>query len=192
MIMDNYQIKRFAKSRYKYEVRRLRRREQFIRREKMAAALASVDSKSFWQQVHRVNKSKSCTPASSVDGVAGADHISHLFSTKLRGILNSQDACGRDVSLLSSLSSSLSVDDLVGISISEECVDFRGDQLIHALPAIRSFASLLFTAILRHGYMPEQLRNYILVPIPKANKDPANSDSYHPISLASGLHEQSS
>ena len=70
----------------------------------MAAALASVDSKSFWQQVHRVNKSKSCTPASSVDGVSGADPcISHLFSTKLHGILNSQDACGRD-SLLSSLS----------------------------------------------------------------------------------------
>ena len=167
----------------------------------MAAALASFDSKSFWQQVHRVNKSKSCTPASSVDGVSGADHISHLFSTKLRGILNSQDACGRD-SLLSSLSSSLSVDDLVGISISEECVDgafahlkcgksdgsgIVSDHLIHALPAIRSFVSLLFTAILRHGYMPEQLRNCILVPIPKANKDPAISDSYRPISLASAL-----
>ena len=50
-----HQIKRFAKSRYKYEVRHLRCREQFIRREKMAAALASFDSKSFWQQVHRVN-----------------------------------------------------------------------------------------------------------------------------------------
>ena len=35
--------------------------------------------------------------------------------------------------------------------------------------------------------MPEQLRNCILVPIPKANKDPANSDSYRPISLASSL-----
>ena len=53
----------------------------------MAAALASADSKSFWQQVHRVNKSKSSIPASSVDGVSGADHISHLFSTKLSGIL---------------------------------------------------------------------------------------------------------
>ena len=35
--------------------------------------------------------------------------------------------------------------------------------------------------------MPEQLRNCILVPIPKANKDPANSDSYRPISLDSAL-----
>ena len=89
-----HQIRRSTKSRFKYEVRCLRRREQFIRREKMAAALASADSKSFWQQVHRVNKSKSSIPASSVDGVSGADHISLLFSNKLRGILNSQHACG--------------------------------------------------------------------------------------------------
>ena len=109
----------------------------------MAAALASADSKSFWQQVHRVNKSKSSIPASSVDGVSGADHISHLFSTKLRGILLYQPSAAL---------------------------------LLRCL-----------TVILRHGYMPEQLRNCILVPIPKANKDPANSDSYHPISLASAL-----
>ena len=34
----------------------------------MAAALAN--SKSFWQQVHRVNKSKSSTPATSVDYIS--------------------------------------------------------------------------------------------------------------------------
>ena len=64
--------------------------------------------------------------------------------------------------------------------------------MMSRLPEIKpeacdSFIASLFTAILRHGYMPEQLRNCILVPIPKANKDPANSDSYHPISLASAL-----
>ena len=81
---------------------------------------------------------------------------------KLRGILNSQDACGRD-SLLSSLSSSLSVDDLVGISISEECVDgafahlkcgksdgsgIVSDHLIHALAS--SYSQLCFFAIYGH------------------------------------------
>ena len=65
-------VKRSAKSRFKYEVRSLRQREQFIRREKTAAALAN--SNSFWQQVHRVNKSKSSTPATSVDGISGNDY----------------------------------------------------------------------------------------------------------------------
>ena len=131
----------------------------------MASPLVSADSKSFWQQVHWVNKSKSSIPTLSVDGVSSADHISHLFSTKLHGILNLQHACGRD-SLLTSLSSSLSAVDLDSFSVSEECVDgafahlkcgksdgsaILSDHLIHALPAIRSFVASLFTAILRHG-----------------------------------------
>ena len=61
------------------------------------------------------------------------------------------------------------------------------DHLIHALPAVRRSLALLFTSILRHGYMPKPLRNCILVPISKANKDSSNSDNYRPISLAPTL-----
>ena len=82
-------VKRAAKSRYKYEVRRLRRRDQYIRREKMAAALALHNSNSFWHQVRCVNKSQRTSPGPSVDGVSGAQSISQLFSAKLHGILNS-------------------------------------------------------------------------------------------------------
>ena len=85
-----HQIKKFSRLHYKYEVRRLRHREEFIRREKMAAALASSNSKSSWQQVHRVNKSNKPPPASFVDGVSGSNHISQLFSSKLESLLNSQ------------------------------------------------------------------------------------------------------
>jgi len=57
-------IKRNAKSRYMYKVRCLKCCEQFIRRQKIAAALASSNSNSFWQQVHHVNKSKKPVPVS--------------------------------------------------------------------------------------------------------------------------------
>ena len=89
-----HQIKRSSKSRYKYEVRRLKCREQFC--EKMAAALASSNSKSFWQQVHRVNKSNKPPPVPSVDGVSGSNHISQLFFSKLERLLNSQPSTGCD------------------------------------------------------------------------------------------------
>ena len=116
-----HQIKKSSRSRYKYEVRRLRRHEEFIRREKMAPALASSNSKRFWQQVHCGNKSNKPFPASSVDGVSGSSHISQLFSSKLERLLNSQPSTGCD-SLHPSLLSSLSADDLKAVSISEECV----------------------------------------------------------------------
>ena len=116
-----HQIKRAAKSRYKYEVRRLTCRAQYIRREKMAAALASHNSNSFWHQVHCVNHSKRTSPVSAVDGVSGAQSISQLFFAKLHGILKSRDCFEHD-SLLQGLASSLSSDDLALSSFSVECV----------------------------------------------------------------------
>ena len=91
-----HQIKKSAKSRYKYEVRRLKRREQFIRRQKLAEALANSNPKNFWQQVHRVNKSRKSSPVSTVDGSTGSQHIAQLFSSKFRTILTSCDTLGRD------------------------------------------------------------------------------------------------
>ena len=199
--LDPHQLKRSSRSRYKYEVRRLKRREQFLRRQKMAAALASSNSRSFWQQVHHVNKSKKPSLVSCVDGISGADNISQLFSAKLSDTLNSHDSCSRD-SLHLPLTSSLSAADLDLISVSIDCVvdafshlksgksdgtSLISDHLIHVLPAVCSSVATLFTAILRHGYMPEQLRDCILVPIPKGNKYPAFSDNNRPIVLAPTL-----
>lgn len=96
-----------AKSRYKYEVRRLQRCEHFIRREKLAASIRSSDPKRFWKLVHCINKSKSAASASSVDGLSSSDQISQLFSVNLQDILNTQESQGRD-SMLSSLLATLS------------------------------------------------------------------------------------
>ena len=85
-----HQIEKSSRSQYKYELRCLKCREQFIGQEKMAAALDSSNSKSFWQQVHCVNKSHKPPPVSSVDGVSGSYHISQLFYFKLERLLNSQ------------------------------------------------------------------------------------------------------
>ena len=82
-----HQLKKSARSRYKYEVKCLKRREHHIRREKMAAALASSNSRNFWKHVKNANRSKK---SQSIDGHSG-DEISSLFSSKFQSILNSED-----------------------------------------------------------------------------------------------------
>ena len=133
--------------------------------------------------------------------MSGTENISDLFSYKLQDILNSQNTSVRD-SLLSHLSSSLSSTDIQSFSINEDCVldafshlkhgksdgsNLVSDHVIHALPVLSSFLAKLFTVILKHGYMPEQLRNCVLVPIPKNSKDSSISDNYRPIALAPTL-----
>ena len=46
--------------------------------------------------------------------------------------------------------------------------------------------SLFFTAIVRHGHMP-QLRDSTVVPVPKNNMDASVSTNYRPIALSSTL-----
>ncbi len=87
-----FQIYCRAKSRFKYEVRRLRCRKIFIQRNKMANALASSTSRDFWKEVHRIHKHpRSCGSVPTVDGVSGDTHISELWSAKLQTLLNSRD-----------------------------------------------------------------------------------------------------
>ena len=59
----------------------------------------------------------------------------------------------------------------------------HSDHLIFTLPAIEGIVSDLFS-ILHRGYMPAALRDCILVPAPKGNKDPNSLDHYHPVALA--------
>ena len=77
-----HQIKKLSRSRYIYEVRRLKRRKLHIQREKMAEAPASSNTKSFWQQVQRVNNSQKPPSACSIDGHSGVSNISFPLSCR--------------------------------------------------------------------------------------------------------------
>ena len=61
------------------------------------------------------------------------------------------------------------------------------NHFIYAKDALSEPLSLLFTAMLHHGIVPDSLRDSILVPIPKPGKDPSSSDNYRPIALAPTL-----
>ena len=49
------------------------------------------------------------------------------------------------------------------------------DHVIEAPPSIFPFLAQLFTALLRHGFMPTAFRDAIIQPIPKGTKDPSVS-----------------
>ena len=61
------------------------------------------------------------------------------------------------------------------------------DHIIEALTAISHLLARLFTAVLRHGYIPSPIRDTIIQPIPKGSKDLSTSANYRGIALASLL-----
>ena len=201
-----FQIKKASKRRFKYEVRRLRRRQCHIRRENLADALIHSTPQEFWKHVKKIFKSSKGVCSSSlsdtVDGSCDHGEIANMFSSKLESILNSsQDPQSRS-NLHNQMNKSISSTDLSSILISSETVHdaisqlksgkhdgscFMSNHFIHAKEVLSDPLSKLFTAMLRHGVIPDSLRDCILVPIPKPGKNPSCSDSYRPIALAPSL-----
>ena len=198
-----FQIKKNSKRRFKYEVRR---RQCHIKREKLANAFSHSSSRDFWKEVKKISKStKGSHPNSTaniVDGSCDNCEIANILSSKLKSILNSSSDSQSSRSLLERISNSVSSSDLSLMSISQETVcdafaqlkpgkhdgsSLMSNHFIHAKTALSDPLSKLFTAMLRHGVVPESLRDCILVPIPKPGKDPSSSDNYRPIALAPTL-----
>ena len=61
------------------------------------------------------------------------------------------------------------------------------EHLRYAGPVIAGDLAIFFTACFRHGYLPQCIRDCVIVPVPKSGKDPTSSTNYRPITLASTL-----
>jgi hypothetical protein len=183
-------------------VRCLKRRQQYLLRSKLANTFCGKTSRNFWSVVSSLCKSKSkINPVPVVDGVSGVNNIANLMASKLRSLLNTHSGISSD-DLNVLLDSSLSDSQLSEVIVSDEDIlsaihslqsgktDFdhvSSNHLKFAAPSIADSLASLFSAFLRHGYMPKCFCDCVLISIPKSCKDPSSSDSYRPISLASCL-----
>ena len=87
-----------------------------MKHEKLGAAFSQSRHNDFWKVVHNISKSNKGS-ASIIDGYSGNDNIANAFSSKLQGLLNSDNSLNSDLT-----SSSLSSSDLVSILVSSGSV----------------------------------------------------------------------
>ena len=177
----------FAKSRFKYAVRRLKRRHHFILREKLAKSFARKRKDDFWSEVKRLNKSPCSSYAPVVDGNNDCKDIAALFASNFSNLLNRHSSLPR-TSLFSSVQSSLTESDLTKLNFSEDDVlealsqmkpnkcDSSGvfsEHSKYASTVIAEPLALFLSSVVRHGYMPKSLRDCTLIYLfPRATKIP--------------------
>ena len=68
-----------------------------------------------------------------------------------------------------------------------DSLDLYSEHLKYACPIIVEDLSIFFTACFRHGFLPQCIRDCVIVPVLKSGKDSSCSQSYRPITLASTL-----
>ena len=77
-------IKRHAKKRYKYEVRRLKRTRLFTLRTRVARSFAMKRKDNFWSDIRRLNSSGPSSASPVVDGICGNSNIANLCKKNRR------------------------------------------------------------------------------------------------------------
>ena len=161
-----FQLKKKAKSQYKYEVRRLRRRQHRITCEKVDSALSQGRSRDIWREVHLMKKKANGSNSSpvSIDGESSDASIAELFSLILKQLLNASS----DSAFCNDFSSGLCDPcQLADVDVSLDVVldafshikcgkgdgsGLTSDHFKCASPALALFLSKLFTSMIRHGY----------------------------------------
>ena len=196
-----FQLKKRAHRRYKYAVRRVRRRAEHIKCDRLAEAMLNDPNRGFWSEARRFFSKRSVSSAPVVDGVAGVDDIARLWGDRFKELYNTADD-SISSELLLSLDFSTTLADIEQISVSFQTVQEaigklkRGksdggplvsDHIVEAPVPICHFLARLFTSVLRHGFMPAAFRDATIQPIPKGSKDPSVSPNYRGIALASSL-----
>ena len=127
-----YQIKKLAKSRFKYEARRLKRGQEKFLKCKLASLFAKKKKSSFWSTVKSLNR-RSTGQADTVDGIRGERGIANLMASKLENILNTHPSVSRD-QLSSSVNSLVSSSQLADIHVTE-------DEVIDAILSLKPHKS---------------------------------------------------
>ena len=86
-----------VKEDFKYEVCRLKRRQNYIHHENLVTSLSSSSTQEFWKQVKKLSKSSrtSATSSSVVDGCSNVTDISNIFSSKLKSLNSDPDSQSR-------------------------------------------------------------------------------------------------
>ena len=113
------QIKKHARSRFKSEVRRLRRGQDKILRRNLATAFAQKKKTLFWSTVKALNKQRAGSKVQTIDGISGENDIANLMASNLKKILYTHSVASRDF-LTSCFISSLSMSQLADICVVED------------------------------------------------------------------------
>jgi hypothetical protein len=170
--------------------------EDTARADALAKSLVDKDMISFWKSIRNMNR-KSVPLAQEINGVTGATNISEMWQQHYSGILNCVTNDSNKANVQSALGGISATDRLVitplhiadairalkrGKSVGHDLL--AAEHFIHANCVLNVILSIIYTAFITHGHVPDNIMNTIIVPLVK-NKagNMSEKNNYRPIAL---------
>ena len=181
-----FELRKQSRREYHLAVKRIRKKENVIRSERMAQAIDSSNHRYLWNEVKRLKGKNKVLPM-SIDGVKGEEDIAKLFASKYDLLYNSVsfdenrmekvnkciDVKLKNISVESSVSCLFSVDETVkavkGLDKGKSDGRFGlfSDHVINGTKKLYVLITKLYNAMLIHGMSPTDMVSSVMLPIPK-------------------------
>jgi len=177
-------IMRKTRVRYHAGIRQLRKHEAEIVNKRIASALSENNSRDFWLEIKCIKQNRSAV-SGVVDGLCDSSDIANLFASKFQDLYtqvsydcndmqNIRDELDELVlngspllrSLISPNETSCAINSLKR-GKSEGSSSLSTDHFINACDKLSVHLSILFSAMLVHGYAPSAMSKSTVIPIPK-------------------------
>ena len=196
------EMHRIIRARYHRAMRHIEKEATKIQSEKMAQSILSDGSRGVWPEVRKI-KGKKGKMACSMDGCNDNDDIANIFSEKYMELYNSvpydtSEMKSIESSVLSRILNSSCSDYIITVTDvmnaiahlksgkSDGSEGLFSDHFIHGTHRFYVILSILFTAMLSHGFSSNSMILGTMIPIPKDKKKSlCNSGNYRAIALSS-------
>jgi Reverse transcriptase (RNA-dependent DNA polymerase)/Endonuclease/Exonuclease/phosphatase family len=194
---------RRSRAAYHYTIKRIKKDEESIVRERVAASILEDRDRNFWSEIKRIRGNKAGT-CRTVDGFTDANGIAKLFAIKYRELYTSVPYDRVDMqNILNGLNltltdSPITADCIFNLYDIKAAVSrlkahkrdgssaLSSDHITNAGDDCLIYIACLFTAIVVHGAVPDDLRVCTVVPIPKGrNVNASDSANFRGIALSS-------
>jgi len=191
-----FETMRRSRSVFKLTLRQCQKDKDRIQADRIANQFLSKSSKSFWNEIKKVN-GKASSLSTTIDSVSGEQSIADLWGLHYKNLLNLPG-----MKTESDHVNAVTCNDTVHLSVSEiydgitnlkkgksaGCDGISAEHFLYAHCNIACVVTLLFNACISHHYLPGDLMKTVIVPIVKNNKgDVTSRDNYRPIAITTVL-----
>ena len=195
---------RSTRAKYHKAVKQLKHNENQNRMNRMAECIANNNTRDLFKEVKKVNGNNHCV-STNVDGANTSVEIADVFRTKYDDLYHKVPTNVEDISSLKKdINDKIAADSkMASFNITVDMVNeaiatlksnktdgshINTSLLINSSHLFKTMLTLLFNAMLIHGYTAENLLSSTLVSIPKSMRASlTSSDNYRGIALCSSI-----
>ena len=193
-----YDDMRRKRAHFKYALRQCKRDKDRKTSDSLAKKFLLKDSKTFWKEIKKINNSKISAASTTVGGAVGKDQICDMWQQHFQDLLNSSEDNSMKNEILDSIRSIKGdINMFTTFDIKEAIKDLKpgksagkdnlcSEHYKYASERLHVLFTLLFNAMVVHGFVPSHLMDTIIIPLLKDIKgDISDKDNYRPIAITS-------